>query len=451
MARLGSISLLVLLCIAASAGTVQCRKTEASIVQDERSLFAIATPFGFGNDGHVDIVVDTFQVWQPAGQGLPQPDPKRMGFFLTTSEAQTMLEFDRTQGECALDATDNIIKLFTMDMVEQPKNEKDATDQYTYSMALQDLIAEYQGGEYSILFANCEPRSAVSFELQTELYNVKKNGKRDYLSVGEDDLPTVYMIMFVAFVVTGIFWTVIVVKAKPNSHRIHHLMIVLVIFKALTLLSQAGMYHLIRAVGHAEGWSYLYYLFTFIRGILFFTVVVLIGTGWSYLKVFLADREKKILMVVIPLQVMAEVAIIVLDEDTPAARNWFTWMNILHLVDIICCCAILFPIVWSIKHLREASQTDGKAARSLHKLQLFRQFYVMVVSYIYFTRIVVYLLRSTMPYKYVWVSDAAGEVATLMFYIATGYYFRPHAQNPYLAINDDDIDLADLRELRETA
>jgi hypothetical protein len=48
--------------------------------------------------------------------------------------------------------------------------------------------------------------------------------------------------------------------------------------------------------------------------------------------VFLADREKKILMVVIPLQVMAEVAIIVLDEDTPAARNWFTWMNILHLV-----------------------------------------------------------------------------------------------------------------------
>ena len=58
-------------------------------------------------------------------------------------------------------------------------------------------------------------------------------------------------------------------------------------------------------------------------------------------------------------------------------------------VDIICCCAILFPIVWSIKYLREASQTDGKAARSLHKLTLFRQFYVMVVSYIYFTRIVV--------------------------------------------------------------
>lgn len=51
-------------------------------------------------------------------------------------------------------------------------------------------------------------------------------------------------------------------------------------------------------------------------------MVILIGTGWSYLKVFLAEKEKKILMVVIPLQVMAEVAIIILDEDTPAARNW---------------------------------------------------------------------------------------------------------------------------------
>jgi hypothetical protein len=54
-------------------------------------------------------------------------------------------------------------------------------------------------------------------------------------------------------------------------------------------------------------------------------------------------------------QVCAEVAIVILDENTPAARSWFTWRDILHLVDIVCCCAILFPIVWSIKHLREAA------------------------------------------------------------------------------------------------
>ncbi len=34
--------------------------------------------------------------------------------------------------------------------------------------------------------------------------------------------------------------------------------------------------------------------------------------------------------------------------------------DIFRLVDIICCGAILIPIIWSIKHLREASKSDGK-------------------------------------------------------------------------------------------
>lgn len=79
-------------------------------------------------------------------------------------------------------------------------------------------------------------------------------------------------VMFVLFTVITILWSTMVIRARPNSHRIHYLMIVLCVFKALTLLSQAGMYHLIRAVGHAEGWSVAFYFFTFIRGILFFTV-----------------------------------------------------------------------------------------------------------------------------------------------------------------------------------
>lgn len=61
-------------------------------------------------------------------------------------------------------------------------------------MWVQDLIAEYQGGEFQLFFANCQTLSAVSFELRTELYNVKSNGKRDYLSIGEDELPTVFMV-----------------------------------------------------------------------------------------------------------------------------------------------------------------------------------------------------------------------------------------------------------------
>lgn len=71
----------------------------------------------------------------------------------------------------------------------------------------------------------------------------------------------------------------------------------------------------------------------------------------------------QVIMILVPLQVFANIATVVLDESSPATKGWFTWRDIFHLLDIICCCAILFPIVWSIKHLRDAAQTDGKVRR----------------------------------------------------------------------------------------
>ena len=53
----------------------------------------------------------------------------------------------------------------------------------------------------------------------------------------------------------------------------------------------------------------------------------------------------------------------------------------------------MFPVVWSIRHLQEAAHMDGKAAANLRKLKLFRHFYIMIVCYIYFTRVIVYLLK----------------------------------------------------------
>ena len=73
---------------------------------------------------------------------------------------------------------------------------------------------------------------------------------------------------------------------------------------------------------------------------------------------------------------------------------------------------------------RPRAETDGKALRILNKLTLFRQFYIMVVCYIYFTRIIVYLLESTLPYRYIWMAAAAAELAALAFYIAMGFSFR---------------------------
>ena len=50
-------------------------------------------------------------------------------------------------------------------------------------------------------------------------------------------------------------------------------------------------------------------------------------------------------------------ALVVTEEENRGNQDWAAWRDILHLFDIICCCAILFPIVWSIKSLREAAAT----------------------------------------------------------------------------------------------
>ena len=72
---------------------------------------------------------------------------------------------------------------------------------------------------------------------------------------------------------------------------------------------------------------------------------------------------------------------------------------------------------------RKSSKTDGKAARTLAKLTLFHQFYVVMVGYLYFTRIIVSALRTITSYKYRWVSIAAEEMSTMAFYMVTFYMF----------------------------
>lgn len=93
--------------------------------------------------------------------------------------------------------------------------------------------------------------------------------------------------------------------------------------------------------------------------------------------------------------------------------------------------------------MQEASATDGKAATNLRKLKLFRQFYIMIVCYIYVTRIIVYLLRITTAFQYGWVDEMFKEMATYVFFVLTGYKFRPAMSHPYFTNDSDDEDDVD--------
>jgi len=219
-------------------------------------------------------------------------------------------------------------------------------------------------------------------------------------------------------------------------------MALLIYLKAMSVFFHGVDYYFIGLYGHQrEIWAYFYYVMHLAKGALLFGVVILIGTGWTLFKNFLTDRDKKIFMFVIPLQVLDNIALIIVQESEEGASYFSFWSRVFIFVDLVCCAAIILPVVWSIRHLQEASATDGKAAFNLEKLKLFRHFYIIVICYIYLTRILKYLVSFTVPFQYGYIVILVEEFGTWVFFVLTGYMFKPANNNPYLKLSQSDDEL----------
>ena len=114
--------------------------------------------------------------------------------------------------------------------------------------------------------------------------------------------------------------------------RIHWIMASLVFLKSLSLFFHGVNYNKIATHGiHVESWAILYYITHLLKGgLLFFTIgnlttnqekfysyfdSVLIGSGYAFVKNVLSSNEKKVFMIVLPAQVISNVAYIILEES----------------------------------------------------------------------------------------------------------------------------------------
>ncbi|KAL7546081.1 hypothetical protein ACHAWF_016034 [Thalassiosira exigua] len=354
-------------------------------------------------------------------------------------------------------------------------------------------------GLYFLMFQLC-PRDAsgkdgkgassidvrASFELDLHFKNYDAFGNPSYLTAGEMALPRVYLYFSLSYLLCFVLWAcnirnvrlgrdpvwtargeVVGGAHKPTVHAIHHLMTILLGLKTFTVFFEALRYRHIRLHGHAEFLSAVYFTMSFVKGTFMFTVILLIGSGWSLVKPVLGDREQKVIWLVLALQVVDNIAVAVLSQETEGERRYEDWSALLHFVDILCCCAVLVPIVWQVNALEKSVQAettadeDGQsgekvessaiisdvrseapasadAARTLRKLKQFQRFYVLVVAYIYFTRIAVYLFATTLGYRSTWLRYFVTELGTLVFYAVVGMLFRPAVDNPYLEVRRVD-------------
>lgn len=339
--------------------------------------------------------------------------------------------------------------------------------------SVQHTFEADEEGLYFLMYQVCTRDNATSFaeirstfELDLAYHNYDQLGSISYLTAGEMPLPHMFLYFSVSYALCLGIWISNIrgiqsgrddTKAgRPVVLPIHHLMTALLILKFFSIFFESIRYHYIRVSGHAEAWSVVYYTFAFLKGTFLFTVILLIGSGWSFVKPFLTDREKKIIFLVLVLQVVDNIAVVVLSHETEGERLYDDWSAVLHLVDILCCCAVLVPIVWSVNALEKNTETENsektsgdgtdesvatdESQKTLTKLKLFRSFYLLVVAYIYFTRIVVFLFATVLGYRHTWLRYFVTELGTLAFYTVVGMKFRPMVENPYFAVKKDEYD-----------
>ena len=418
---------ILFLAISISPSAGEIRSTE--IRADERPIIPF-DEFGFTHNGILELNVSGIRYSNPS----PDLDLSQLGFFLSTRDAwfHVLQQIQDSEISCVLQS--RLVKpVFTFDRL--PRQGPNSIPSNFFGT----IFSETDPNQFTVVFANCLSHLKISMRVRTSMYNKDPHsGTRDYLSAGTTMLPQIYFFLFLVYSFLAGIFIYVLYKKRMTVFQIHYFMLAVLVLKAFNLVCEAEDKSYIKRTGSAHGWDVLFYIFSFLKGTTLFTLIVLIGTGWSFVKPYLQDKEKKVIMIVIPLQVVANIAQVVIDETGPFGRDWVTWKQVFLMVDVICCCAVLFPIVWSIKNLREAARTDGKAAVNLMKLTLFRQYYIVVICYIYFTRVVVYALTTITSYRFLWTSIVAGEMATLGFYLFTGYKFRPEVHNPYFVVADEE-------------
>ncbi|XP_010490727.1 PREDICTED: protein GPR107 isoform X1 [Camelina sativa] len=412
MTRLPFITAVVVVVFLLSGATLTVAEIKSFTISDDSRPVIFFEKFGFTQTGHVTVSVSSVSVSSPS-----TTESSKLGFFVLTEESllQVLLEMERNPRFCILDSN-YILHLFTF------RNRSQFDHSYSITSS----------GEYSIFFASCVPDTTVSMKIKMEMYNLDPNGSKIYLPPGLTQLPGLYLFFSLCYLTFFGLWLCFWYN---NTQSIHLFMAALLLVKSLTLLCTAVYKHYVNVTGTAHGWNITFYVFQFVSVVLLFTVIVLIGSGWSFLQPKLQGKEKKLLMIVVPLQVLASIASIVIGETGPFIENWVTWNQFFLLADTTSCLAIVFAMVRSMCCLRETSKKpEGKAVK---------RFYVLVIVYLFFTRIVVLALKITVDYKYEWVSNAAEEIASLAFCSLMFYMFRPMEMNECLD-SDGEEETAEL-------
>ncbi|KAJ6237872.1 hypothetical protein M0813_26450 [Anaeramoeba flamelloides] len=366
------------------------------ILNDERKQFFL-TSFVFQDGGTIDLNLQYLKLFGGSTNKQSQSPSIPIGFLI-----QKINSFPSRS------TTEHKIECSKLDSAELEEDEYLIENSLkSWKEGFQKRVDIKKKGLYGIFFRTCLEKENVSFKLKMVL----KNGK-NYLSVGEIKLPSIYL------------------------------------FYSICYSGRTFEYYSIKNTGVPKGWNIPSYIFSFCRGVLFFATILFFGSGYSLIKSHISSKEKKLLMIVLPVQAMTNIAMIVIEEASPATKDYFTLWDLLKCFDIFCLCLVLFPIVWTVNELKRSVNLDHSNTRTIEMFRIFRLFYTITVVYIYITRIVVVIFTRFLTYHFFWVSVFIQELSSLVFIAFVAIQFRPYPNNTYVNVYQKDDSESDEMELQ---
>jgi hypothetical protein len=307
-----------------------------------------------------------------------------------------------------------------------------------YFVGHNDIIFEHtiekeDASQWNFFFYNCESGSKVTFDLELEMYN-KAAGLTNYLPVGEIPLPLVYGMFTVLNLAALAAWIYWIVKQKGAVRWPAYLLLIVLAVKCALLLTDALIKWWYALMGSALLFSPLVLaVISTMRGVLVLSLVLVIGSGLSFVRQSLPSSRERIL-VVTALGVQGSLAFIgwfaseLLDSSS---TTLYIILVVTHIVDILTYLSVFYSLHMTKKYLQVSALVEGASAKALSQVEAFKKLYSLLLIFVYLSKMLSWAMWQLLPFNFVWISTVLQEGSALLFFCGIAWLLRktasPHA------------------------
>ncbi|VFQ70811.1 unnamed protein product [Cuscuta campestris] len=416
--------LLLLIALAAAAAyhlaAGEIRHSEISM---DNSFFTPLDDFMFTQTGRLELNITGLSFLPPANLSKVGFVIQRHGGFLISVD-----DFNSTV--CPLEA-DNLQKVLTFDQLPNLNTSR-----------LNFVYSDTKPGFCTLLFVNCPQQMNVSMRVRSSMYNLDEDDKRNYLTC--TTLPLVYYLFSLVYLVLVAVWVRVLSVHRAYASGVHYFMLAVVLLSALNMFCQGQDEWRIMRTGSGDAWELWFYTFSLLKGLSFYTLVLLIASGWKFLKPYLLKREKIVLIAVMGLQCAGNAALVLAHKRVGSYDFDILWEALVGTFNLISALAALLSIKWSINFLL-APHPHRRDSFVLKNLKFFRDYMSFSADFLLTGRSGAVLLEILLPRDKLWIAVAGVEGLSVGFYVYTARSFIPQPQEPHCV--DEEVEAAARDEL----